>query len=132
MANLLKAINANRPKINLRPTVQLPALVGYLSSRTGLSEGEVRMVLEELSDAVTFFNRQGQGVKLVKLGTYLPKLALNGKFGVSHRLDVAIKNALNAPGSFSGEIVNRKNIGKSADDLLAQWNAEHPDDPVQA
>ena len=132
MANPLTAINANRPKINLRPTVQLPALVGYLSSRTGLSEGEVRMVLEELSDAVTFFNRQGQGVKLVKLGTYLPKLALNGKFGVSHRLDVAIKNALNAPGSFSGEIVNRKNIGKSADDLLAQWNAEHPDDPVQA
>ena len=131
MANLLKAINANRPKINLRPTVQLPALVGYLSSRTGLSEGEVRMVLEELSDAVTFFNRQGQGVKLVKLGTYLPKLALNGKFGVSHRLDVAIKNALNAPGSFSGEIANRKNIGKSADDLLAQWDAEHPDDPVQ-
>ncbi len=132
MAHLLTAINANRPKINLRPTVQLPALVGLISSRTGLSEGEVRMVLEELSDAVTFFNRQGQGVKLVKLGTYLPKLALNGKFGVSHRLDVAIKNALNAPGSFSGEIVNRKNIGKSADDLLAQWNAEHPDDPVQA
>ena len=132
MANLLTAINANRPKINLRPTVQLPALVGHLSSRTGLSEGEVRMVLEELSDAVTFFNRQGQGVKLVKLGTYLPKLALNGKFGVSHRLDVAIKNALNAPGAFSGDIVNRKNIGKSADDLLAQWNAEHPDDPVQA
>ena len=132
MANLLTAINANRPKINLRPTVQLPALVGLISSRTGLNESEVRMVLEELSDAVTFFNRQGQGVKLVKLGTYLPKLALNGKFGVSHRLDVAIKNALNAPGSFSGEIVNRKNIGKSADDLLAQWNAEHPDDPVQA
>ena len=104
MANRIMAINAYRPRINLRPTVQLPALVGYISSRTGLSEGEVRIVLEELSDAITFFNRQGQGVKLVKLGTYLPKIALDGKFGVSHRLDAAIRNDLNAPGSFSGDI----------------------------
>ena len=130
MANRIMAINTYRPRINLRPTVKLPALVGYISSRTGLSEGEVRIVLEELSDAITFFNRQGQGVKLVKLGTYLPKIALDGKFGVSHRLDAAIRNDLNAPGSFSGEIVNRQNIGKTADDLVAQWDAEHPEDPV--
>ena len=71
-------------------------------------------------------------MKLVKLGTYLPKLALDGKFGVSHRLDVAIRSALNAPGAFSGDIANRKNIGKSVEELLEQWNAEHPDDPVQA
>jgi len=82
-------------------------------------------------EAITFFNRQGQGVKLVKLGTYLPKIALDGKFGVSHRLDVVIRNGLNAPGSFSGEIANRSNVGKTPDELVAQWNAEHPEDPVQ-
>jgi len=89
------------------------------------------MVLEELSDAVTFFNRQGQGVKLVKLGTYLSKIALDGKFGASHRLDKAIKNGLNAPGAFIGDIANRGNIGKTPDDLVAQWNAQHPEDPGQ-
>jgi len=131
MANQITAINTYCPRINLRPTIQLPALVRYISSRTGLSEGEVRVVLEELSDSIKFFNLQGQGVKLVKLGTYLPKVTLSGQFGVSHRVDSVIKNALNAPGAFSGEILNRKNIGKSVDELLAQWNAEHPDDPVQ-
>ena len=131
MANRITAINTNRPKINLRPTVQLPALVGYISGRTGLNESEVRMVLEELSASVTFFNRQGQGVKLVKLGTYLPKITLDGEFGVSHRLDMVIKNGLNAPGSFSGEIANRSNIGKTPDELVDQWNTEHPEDLVQ-
>ena len=62
----------------IHPTVQLPALVGYISGRTGLNESEVRMVLEELSAAITFFNRQGQGVKLVKLGTYQGCSVLKG------------------------------------------------------
>ena len=131
MASRIKAINAYRPKIDLSPTVQLRALVAYIADRTGLNEGEVRIVLEELSDAITFFNRQGQGVKLEKLGTYLPKIDLSGTFGVSHRLDREIKNALNTPGSFTGDIINRENIGKSSDDLVVMWNADHPDDPVE-
>ncbi|MCP4542034.1 MAG: hypothetical protein GY832_33310 [Chloroflexi bacterium] len=64
------------------------------------------------------------------MGTYLPKVGLDGTFDVSHRLDKAIKNGLNAPGAFSGEIVKRENIGKTADDLVAIWDEEHPDDPV--
>ncbi len=130
MANRITAINANRPKINLRSSVRLPALIGYISGRTGLNESEVRMVLEELSDAVTFFNLQGQGVKLVRLGAYLPKISLDGKFGVSHRLAQSIKNGLNAPGAFSGEMDNRANIGKTPDELVALWNTLHPEDPV--
>jgi len=32
---------------------------------------------------------------------------------------------------FGGTIMNRKNIGKSADELVALWNETHPDDPVR-
>lgn len=53
--------------------------------------------------------RAGRGVKLEGLGSYLPKIALDGTFDVSHRLDRAIKNALNAPGTFTGNIKNRAN-----------------------
>lgn len=67
------------------------------------------MVLEKLSDTAVFFSRQGQGV----------------------RLDGVIRNALNAPGSFTGDIINRENIDKSSDDLVAMWNADHADDPVE-
>jgi hypothetical protein len=55
---------------------------------------------------------------------------LDGGFDVQHRLDPAIKDGLNAPGTFTGSITNRQHIGKTADELVALWNAEHPDDPV--
>jgi len=130
MANRIKAINAYRPQVELGQTVQSEELNRYLADRTGLNEGEVSLVTKELRDAVIFFNRAGRGVKLEGLGSYLPNLQLDGTFDLQHRLDTAVKNGLNTPGVFTGSIKNRENIGKSADDLVALWNAAHPDDPV--
>ena len=59
-----------------------------------------------------------------------PSIDTKGKYSISHRLDREISNVLNAPGAFSGEIINRANIGKTSDELVALWNAEHADDPV--
>jgi hypothetical protein len=114
----------------LGKTAQLDELVSYLADRTGLNEGEIRLVMTELRDAVVFFNRTGRGVKLEGLGTYAPKIDLEGNFGVSHRLDSRIRDDLNAPGTFGGTIINRENIGKTSDELVALWNEEYPDDPV--
>ena len=119
MASKIQAINVFRPKINLRPSVAMKELVEYIADRTGLNKGEIQMALSELSDAVQFYNKRGQGVKLQGLGTYLPKINLQGKFSISHRLDREIGNALNAPGAFSGDIQNRQNIGKTPDGLVA-------------
>ncbi|MCP4602338.1 MAG: hypothetical protein GY847_17785 [Proteobacteria bacterium] len=130
MASKIQAVNAYRPKVKLGRTASLDQLVKYIADRTGVTEGEVSIVLKELRDAIIFYNLQGQGAKIEGLGTYLPKVGLDGTFDVSHRLDRAIKNGLNAPGAFSGEIVKRENIGKTADDLVAIWDEEHPDDPV--
>lgn len=130
MANKIAAISTYRPRIVLRPTLELKELVDYIAGRTGLNKGEIQMVLSELSSAIQFFNRQGQGVKLPGLGTYLPSIDLEGKLTISHRLDREILNALNAPGAFRGEIANRENIGKTAEDLVALWNKDHPDDLV--
>lgn len=63
--------------------------------------------MTELRDAVVFFNRGGRGVKLEGLGTYAPKIGLDGKFGVTHRLDSRIKNELNAPGALAKHPVGR-------------------------
>jgi hypothetical protein len=38
---------------------------------------------------------------------------------------------LNDETRFHARILNRANIGKSARDLAAQWNAEQPDDPLE-
>jgi hypothetical protein len=39
-------------------------------------------------------------------------------------------NCLNAPGIFTGTIINRENIGKPSEELVNKWNAEFPDDQV--
>lgn len=130
MASRIKAIGAYRPKIQRGRTVKKQELIRYLAARTSLSEGQIDLAIKELRDAVIFFNQAGRGVRIEGLGTYSPKIDLEGTFGVQHRLDNRIKKGLNAPDTFTGQIVNRENIGKTSDELVALWNEEHPDDPV--
>ncbi len=130
MTSRIKAINEYRPRIVLGRRAEMPDLIVLISSRTGLNEGEVRQVLLELRDAVSFFNLQGQAVKLDGLGTYTPTIDLDGSINVGHRADIELKNRLATPGAFRGTITNRDTIGQSGDDLVARWNQEHPDDPV--
>ena len=130
MANRLSAIGAYRPRIELGNTVQKTELARYLADRTGLNEGSIELVIKELRDAIIFFNRAGRAVKIEGLGTYTPGIDLKGTFDVQYRADTDLKNGLNAHSTFSGNIRNRENIGKTTDDIIALWNGAHPDDPV--
>ena len=40
-------------------------------------------------------------------------------------LSIAVKAARRA-----GNIINRENIGKTSEELVAKWNEDHPDDQV--
>ncbi len=130
MAIPIQAVRSYGPQIVLGDTVQKGELVEYVADRTGLNESEVGMVLTEVRDAVIFFTRRARGVKLDGLGTFLPSVKLSGRYRVSFRLDSTIKNALNAPGAFAGEVRNQENLGQTMDALIAQWNADHPGDPI--
>lgn len=130
MAARIAAVQAFRPRLSLGTSVGLKDVVSMISARTGLNKGEVQNTLSELSEVVQFFNKRGQGVKLDGLGTYLPNIDTKGKYSISHRLDKEIENALNTPGAYSGEIINRENIGKTTAEFIDMWNEAHPDDPV--
>lgn len=130
MASRITAISTYRPRVDLGKRADTNDLVDLIAARTGLNEGDVRQVLLELRDAVIFFNRQGQPVKLEGLGTYTPSIKLDGTFGVGRRADTALTRALNVPGEFRGDIKNREHIGKTSEDLVALWNEAHPDDPI--
>lgn len=130
MASRIQAINMYRPKIKLGNTAGNDDLVQFISRSTGLNESGVRQVILELRDAVIFFNRRGEAVKLEGLGIYAPSIDLEGTFKVGHRADTVLTKTLNVQGSFTGNIENRENIGKTGDELVGMWNADHPDDPV--
>ncbi len=130
MAKQIQAVGAYRPQVSLGKRAEMNDIVDFIARSTGLNESSIRQVLLELRDATVFFGARGQTVQLEGLGTYTPSVDLDGTINMGYRADVYVKNHLNAPGAFKGEIANRESIGKTAADLVARWNAEHPNDPV--
>ena len=129
MASTISALNHYRPQIEYGETAGWREVAEFLEARTTLSKTDIIATLTGLQDAVLHFNLQGRGVKLEGLGTYLPNINYQGEIDAAHRLDRRLKRQLNN-GSFSGKIRNKKNIGKTVEQVVAMWNAEHPDDPV--
>ncbi len=130
MAPRIKAVNAYRPRIEQGNTVQKPELIRAVSRATSLVEGTVDQTVKEVRDQIVEFCRAGRAVKVDGLGIFTPTVDLEGYFAVSFRADPAMSYGLNVPGIFSGKIINREHIGKTSDELIARWNEEHTDDPV--
>ena len=130
MASLVSALNQYRPQIEYGDTADWREVADFMADNSTLSRADIIAVLTGLQQAVIHFHRQGRGVRLEGLGTYLPNVNYRGEFDVAHRLDRELKRALNG-GSFSGKIRNKRNIGKTTQEVIALWNSEHPDDPVE-
>ena len=130
MASLVSALNQYRPQIEYGDTADWREVADFMADNSTLSRADIIAVLTGLQQAVIHFHRQGRGVKLDGLGTYLPNVNYRGEFDVAHRLDRELKRALNG-GAFRGKIRNKRNIGKTSAQVVALWNIEHPDDPVE-
>jgi hypothetical protein len=131
MAPRIKAIGAYRPRIDQGKTVQKPELLRSSSRATGLVEGTLDLGIKELRDQIVEFCRAGRAVKIEGLGTWTPNISLDGRLDIQYRADNALINGLNLPGVFTGKIINRENIGKSGEELIAMWNEAYPEDPVE-
>ena len=131
MASRISALNRYRPQIEYGETADWREVASHIAKHTGLSPVDVIRVLLELQAATIYFLLLGRGVKLEGLGTYLPNINYQGVFDVAHRLDRRLKRALTIKRAFSGRIRNKKNIGKTANEIFALWNREHPDEPVR-
>lgn len=83
-----------------------------------------------MRDQIINFCSAGRAVKVEGLGTFAPNIGLEGTFSISFRPDPAFANGLNAPGLFSGKIINRENIGKTSTDLVSMRNEQYPEDQV--
>jgi len=102
-----------------------------ISQRTGLSEWEIFHVVYELRDAILKAHRHGQAVKIEGLGIFTPVMRMDGSLDMLFRTEVELLRSLNHPTKLHIKIFNKANIGKSSKELIAQWNKDHPDDPVK-
>lgn len=132
MAHRIQVISISRPRIEQGNTVQKAELLRYLSRATSIVEGVLNLVITELRDQLIEFLLSGRAVKIEGLGTWTPNVSLDGTIGLQYRADPALTRALKVRGMFTGKIQNRENLGKTPDELVAQWNELHPDDPVAA
>jgi len=130
MARKITAIRKYRPEIERGKTRQMPQIIRQIARDTSLNEGSIRFVIYELRDVILEAHRAGQAVKFEGLGTFTPTIRMDGELDILFRPDPAMLRDLNDRTQFGAKILNRANIGKTADDLAAQWNVEHPADLV--
>ncbi len=130
MARIVQAVNVYGPKLQLNPTAQLAQVADWMAMRTGLNKSEVMMVLQELSESTLYFNNQGTPVKLPGVGTFTPSIKREGKLKINFRADTALRNGINAPGAYSGQVRNKNRISLDNAGYKELWDADHPDDPL--
>lgn len=130
MAKKITAIRRYQPEINRGPTRQMPKLVADMTRGTGPSQGEICSVVYDLRDAILLVHRDGQAVKIAGPGTFTPAVRMDGSLDILFRPGSDMLRELNDTTHFCATILNKSNIRKTADELIAQWNREHPEDPV--
>lgn len=131
MVKRINAIKAYTPHIKLHNRTEIDSICQFISRQSSLNAGEIKNVLFHLYDAILFFSRSGQPVKLDGIGTFTPTIHIDGSFHLNVRVDRKLIRKLNEPGFMTADIINKHNIGTTADDLVSQWNENHPDAPVE-
>ena len=131
MASKITAIRKYRPELKRSSTLQSTQLIENLVAHSALSAGAVWQAVFELRDEILAAHRRGRAVKIAGLGTFTPTLGVDGTLGISFRADAGLLKDLNNTTQLFTSIVNKGSIGKTSAELVARWNAEHPDDPVR-
>ena len=72
MAKLIQAVQRYGPRLLPSRTAGLDDVAEWLAGRSGLTRGQVMLVLLELYATVSYFNRGGSAVKLPGLGLFTP------------------------------------------------------------
>lgn len=130
MATILQAVNQYGPKLEFKPTAQLEKVSEWMAMRTGLNKSEVMMVYQESSEAILYFCKSGQPVKIPGVGTFTPSMDRSGEVIINFRADMELKNGINIPAAYDGVVVNKEHIGWTNAQYKTAWDADHPADPL--
>ena len=132
MAKRVTALSTYRPRIKRGPIVEPPELAGAVARRTRLSPADVIYAASSIGDEALYLLRTGRSVRLPGLGMLTPSLDMEGTLNVRFVLDrTALRRASHGDKVFLGEMTHPEHRHKRPEDLVALWDAEHPDDPVE-
>jgi hypothetical protein len=131
MARIVQAVNQYGPKIEYNPMARLDQVADWMAMRTGLNKSEVIMVLQEINEAILFFNTQGIPIKLPGVGIFRPSVDRQGTFKINLRADSDLKRRINNGNAFTGVLLNKDCIGLDDAGYKTLWDADHPTDSLE-
>ena len=131
MAKRIKAISALRPRLERAGSIDEDVLAQYIAGRSNLSAADVTHALLELGAAIEDFVLLGRSVRLKGVGLITPSMNTRGELSIRILPDPRLLRRINDRSRFVGRVANAHNLGKTGDELVAQWNELHPNDPVE-
>ncbi|MGC1374818.1 MAG: hypothetical protein WA821_01260 [Anaerolineales bacterium] len=131
MAKKLAVVNQTRPRITNQNTVDHETISGRISKNTTYHTEEIYSILRMYTSAIIEALQAGETVKIDGLLLLTPNMKVGGEVDLGLRGDRGAIAALNNPTLWTADkIANHANLTKSVEELVAQWNKDHPDDVV--
>ncbi|MCB0120179.1 MAG: hypothetical protein KDD72_14195 [Anaerolineales bacterium] len=128
MAKKIQAWVAYGPKIELGSPMKKDELIENIIAATNQSKGSVLAVLAELDVQIEAGLKAGRIVQLPNGTHYEPIGKKDGTVNIGVRVNPDLDKQVNA--GFRGTWTNSKYFGISEAEIIAIWNAEHPEDPI--
>lgn len=131
MAYRLTVINKLRPKLIGQGMVDLKKISQRMSKNTTYNAEEISSILGLFTKEANAALQAGETVKINDLVNIKANLKVGGRVDLTVRSDRGAIAGLNNPRLWTADkVANHANLSKSSEELVAQWNADHPEDPV--
>jgi hypothetical protein len=132
MAKRLTVVNKLRPKIVSQGVVNVEGLARRVAKNTTFNVEEIDSILRLAVGEANAALQAGETVKLDDLLSVSPNMKVGGAVNMSIRADRGATAGLNNPLLWTAaKVKNHANLSKSSDDLVADWDAANPGDPVE-
>ncbi len=130
MAKKIQAWTAYGPRLQRGKPMTKEEIIENIVNATNQSRGSVLAVLAELDVQLENGLKSGRIVQMPNGTHFEPIGKKDGSIQVRTRINPMVIRNVNA--GFRGKWINAQNIGKTQEEIFALWNADHPDDPVEA
>lgn len=129
MAKKIQAWAAHGPKISLGSPMKAEEIIENIIAATNQSRGLVLAMLAELDVQIESGLKAGRIVQLPNGMHYEPIGKKDGSINIGVRVNPDLDKKVNA--SFRGTWLNPGNMNMTEAEIIAIWNAAHPDDLIE-
>jgi len=128
MAKKIQAWVEFGPRLEPTEPITSEGLIERIVAASNQSRGSVKAILDELDVQTEILLKEGHIVQMPNGMHFRPSGHKDGSIDVNVRVNPRVVKNVNI--GFRGRWRNAENIGKSEAEIVAMWNATHPEDPI--